>query len=138
MKRQSMAELKSRNGFAVSTITPTIFFPSTESDLIELSNELTEPFYILGEGSNTLFTDHVCPTIVCPKGKGIVVKENEEGYLVTAQAGENWHQLVVYCVENGMPGLENLALIPGSCGAAPVQNIGAYGCLLYTSPSPRD
>ena len=127
MKRLSKAQLREKNGFAVSTIAPTAFYPESVDDLKSLSNELELPFYILGDGSNTLFTEDNSPTVVVPTFKGISVKENDKGYLLTVQAGENWHQLVKFCIEQNMPGLENLALIPGSCGAAPVQNIGAYG-----------
>ncbi|GHF02592.1 UDP-N-acetylenolpyruvoylglucosamine reductase [Thalassotalea profundi] len=84
-------------------------------------------FYILGEGSNTLFLSHTAPVIIQPKFMGIEIKEDENFYFITAGSGENWHQLVTYCVNNGYAGLENLALIPGSVGAAPIQNIGAYG-----------
>ena len=86
-----------------------------------------QPIYILGEGSNTLFVDNKTPTLIRPNFKGIKVLETQTHFHLNVGAGENWHQLVQYTVENNMFGLENLALIPGSVGAAPVQNIGAYG-----------
>lgn len=111
---------------AVRTHSNTIYEVHSESDLSSLALENT-PFYILGEGSNTLFIDEQTPMLVKPIIKGIKVTETADSFELTVGAGENWHQLVKYTVDNGMPGLENLALIPGSVGAAPVQNIGAYG-----------
>lgn len=82
---------------------------------------------ILGEGTNTIFLEDYNGCIVVNKLKGITVKETSSNFLVTAQAGENWHDFVVSLHHKGIHGLENLALIPGTVGAAPVQNIGAYG-----------
>ncbi len=100
-----------------------------EVDSFEELQTLTSlaDYYVLGEGSNTLFTENEAPKLIRPKLLGIAVEETAEDYLLTVQAGENWQKLVTYTVEHGMPGLENLALIPGSVGAAPIQNIGAYG-----------
>lgn len=83
---------------------------------------------ILGGGSNLLFTEDYDGFIVHNQIKGReVINETSENILLKAGAGENWHELVMYCVENGWGGVENLSLIPGSVGAAPIQNIGAYG-----------
>lgn len=89
--------------------------------------DIEEDYYVLGEGSNTLFTSDFEPTLVRVAIKGITVERTEDFALLRVGAGENWHQFVEYTLNNDMPGLENLALIPGSVGAAPVQNIGAYG-----------
>ena len=59
--------------------------------------------------------------------RGIEVQTTEDAYRLRVAGGENWHNLVTHCLDNGWYGLENLALIPGSAGAAPIQNIGAYG-----------
>lgn len=91
---------------------------------------LSEPFFILGEGSNTIFVDNYEGIILQVCLKGIEIKETSEHFLVRAAAGENWHQLIVSLMKKGIFGLENLALIPGTVGAAPIQNIGAYGCEL--------
>lgn len=83
---------------------------------------------ILGGGSNVLFTEHFDGIILKNNLKGINrIQENEENVQLEVRSGENWHQFVSYCVENSYGGVENLALIPGTTGAAPIQNIGAYG-----------
>lgn len=84
-------------------------------------------FLLLGAGSNCIFIDDFDGRVVRYDAKGIDVKEDTNGFRVSVKAGENWHELVVYCVRKGIFGFENLALIPGTVGAAPIQNIGAYG-----------
>jgi len=119
--------LQNNNSFNVKATCPIIYFPKTLTDLEQLPDLSLNPFYILGDGSNTLFVDLQSPTIIKPDFKGIKVVETDESYIVNVGAGENWHDLVCSCLEKGIYGLENLALIPGSVGGAPVQNIGAYG-----------
>ena len=119
--------LQNYNSFNVKAITPTIYFPKTVTDLEQLPNFHDRSFYILGEGSNTLFVEHNAPIIIKPDFRGISISETQDSYIVSVGAAENWHDLVCLCIEQGIYGLENLALIPGSVGAAPVQNIGAYG-----------
>lgn len=90
--------------------------------------QLTHPaFYILGEGSNTVFLEDFSGTVFKMAIKGIVVHEEPEHFMLEVGAGENWHNLVEWCLAHHIYGLENLALIPGTVGAAPIQNIGAYG-----------
>ncbi len=94
----------------------------------EKSSGYAMPILILGGGSNVLFTKDFHGLVLKNELKGItVIKEDELYYYVKAAAGENWHRLVMYCVENNYAGMENLSLIPGSVGASPIQNIGAYG-----------
>ncbi|MEP0987029.1 UDP-N-acetylmuramate dehydrogenase [Ekhidna sp.] len=83
---------------------------------------------ILGGGSNVLFTRGFTGIVAKNEIHGIQIQnETEEDVLVSVGAGENWHQFVLWCVEHGYGGVENLSLIPGTVGAAPMQNIGAYG-----------
>ncbi len=86
------------------------------------------PKFVLGGGSNIVLTGDVKPVVLKVEIKGRrLVGESSKGYVVEAGAGENWHDFVCWTLQQGLVGLENLALIPGTVGAAPVQNIGAYG-----------
>jgi UDP-N-acetylmuramate dehydrogenase len=127
MNMQSKYQLTQHNSFAFPATCPAFYQPSSIDELNEVVSRLSPPFYILGEGSNTLFTEQTTSTILQPNIKGITVEESENFVLVSAKCGENWHELVNFCVEHEYYGVENLALIPGSVGASPVQNIGAYG-----------
>jgi len=83
---------------------------------------------VLGGGSNLVITGDVKPLVIKVEIPGRrLLDESPRGWLVEAGAGENWHAFVQWTLEQGWPGLENMALIPGTVGAAPVQNIGAYG-----------
>ncbi len=86
------------------------------------------PKLVLGEGSNILLTQDFPGLVLKIRLKGIKkTREDNEHVWINAGAGENWHQLVLYCLAHQYAGVENLSLIPGSVGAAPMQNIGAYG-----------
>ncbi len=120
--------LKSRNTFGIDAKAEKLFILKNESDLPALRNEFGEkrPF-VLGGGSNILFTRDVQEPILAIETQGIRTIDQGETVEVWSQAGENWHQFVRFCVERDWGGLENLSLIPGQVGTAPVQNIGAYG-----------
>ncbi len=112
----------------------TFALPSTANNIVKItdSQQLTKIDWqrrhlLLGEGSNTVFIDDFAGDVILVANKGIEVTEHDDSYHVRVCAGENWHQFVSYCVSNEIYGIENLALIPGTVGAAPVQNIGAYG-----------
>ena len=99
--------------------------------------ELTKPLFVLSGGSNVLLPANLNAIVLRPQMCGIIMTAQTDRYVdIEVMAGENWHDLVMYTVAQGWYGLENLALIPGLTGAAPVQNIGAYGvqledCLEY-------
>jgi UDP-N-acetylmuramate dehydrogenase len=86
------------------------------------------PKFVLGGGSNLVLTHDVDDVVLKIEIPGIhLVEERSDAWIVEAGAGVPWHELVSWTLDHELPGLENLALIPGTCGAAPVQNIGAYG-----------
>ena len=86
------------------------------------------PTLILGGGSNILFIKDYDGLVLKNEVTGIEkINEDEDHVYIRAGAGENWHQFVLHCIENNRAGVENLSLIPGNVGAAPIQNIGAYG-----------
>ncbi|QRR02682.1 UDP-N-acetylmuramate dehydrogenase [Dyadobacter sandarakinus] len=86
------------------------------------------PKFVLGGGSNVLLTRDINALVIQPDIRGIeAVKETNETVWLKAGAGEGWHSFVMYCVNHNLAGIENLSLIPGTVGAAPMQNIGAYG-----------
>jgi UDP-N-acetylmuramate dehydrogenase len=104
---------------------------TSEQQAIELfrSREYDgRPLLILGSGSNILFTRDFNGLVIRNELKGLtVVKDTDEYVTIKAASGELWHPFVVHCVQNNWGGVENLSLIPGTVGAAPMQNIGAYG-----------
>ncbi|SJN58462.1 UDP-N-acetylenolpyruvoylglucosamine reductase [Vibrio ruber DSM 16370] len=85
------------------------------------------PKMVLGKGSNVLFTEFYEGVVILNQLRGIDVREDENHYFLHVQGGEGWPELVEWCVSQQIPGLENLAMIPGCAGSAPIQNIGAYG-----------
>ena len=86
------------------------------------------PRLVLGGGSNIVLTRDFAGLVLLIALRGRrVVREDADAWFVEAAAGENWHEFVAWTLAHGLPGLENLALIPGTVGAAPIQNIGAYG-----------
>lgn len=96
--------------------------------LLKRHDFLHMPKLILGGGSNILFTKDFDGLVILMRIDGISVSQlSASEFLVKAGAGVNWHEFVMFCVENNYAGLENLSLIPGTVGAAPMQNIGAYG-----------
>jgi UDP-N-acetylmuramate dehydrogenase len=97
----------------------------SEDDLKKLKQ--LDNYLILAGGTNTLFVEDYAGTIVRPDFTGIDIVEHSDSYQLRVGANENWHDFVTYCLHHNIRGFENLALIPGTVGAAPVQNIGAYG-----------
>lgn len=122
--------LKSFNTFGLQVHANSIIVVESVQALIAAWTEAMnngQPAILLGEGSNVLFLNDFDGTVIVNRIKGIDVTEQEDAWLLHVGAGENWHQLVRNTLQQGIPGLENLALIPGCVGSSPIQNIGAYG-----------
>lgn len=121
--------LKKETTFGINAIADTYISIETVQEAKDFfSIPSTQTYYILGGGSNILITKDVKGIIVQNKIKGKSTQLiDDETIHVTAGAGENWNEFVLYCIDNDWGGLENLSLIPGNVGATPMQNIGAYG-----------
>jgi len=130
LKTESNKSLKTLNTFGVDVQAARLASIETPEDFKQLaeSDDWALPRMFLGGGSNVLFLKDFEGLVIQNRLKGISILDEDENYVwLKVMAGENWHQLVLYCVDNGWGGIENLALIPGTAGAAPIQNIGAYG-----------
>ncbi|XP_028403819.1 uncharacterized protein LOC114526422 [Dendronephthya gigantea] len=122
--------LKELNTFGVDVNAKFFSVFKTSEELIKLLDEVLfdHKLLILGEGSNILFTQNYEGYVLKNDIKGIgKIYENEDEVVLRIGAGELWHKFVFYCIENNFGGVENMSLIPGTVGAAPVQNIGAFG-----------
>lgn len=126
MRIQNQVSSKKYNSFQIDVNLDCLIEIEDYADLDAL--DLDSGFKILGGGSNVLMVSDLKKPLVhiCIKGKEIL-KEEDDYVLVKLAAGENWHEAVLWAIEQGYGGIENLSLIPGKCGAAPMQNIGAYG-----------
>jgi UDP-N-acetylmuramate dehydrogenase len=131
MKIQKNISLKKFNTFGIDVNAREFVIVKTHQDLLDLISPrvLTkEKFLILGGGSNVLFTKDFDGLIIKIEISGIeLINEDDKHIWVRAGAGIIWHDFVLYSIEKGWCGLENLSLIPGTVGASPIQNIGAYG-----------
>lgn len=130
-----MISLQAYNTFGVNAFAEALIEIDSEEKLQEvIHSKPARPFFILGGGSNVLFRQDLHATVLlnCIKGM-VLVEEDEETATIAVGGGENWHELVRWTLENNWGGLENLSLIPGTVGAAPIQNIGAYGVELKDS-----
>ena len=129
MKILSNISLKPYNTFGIDVNARKFVEVTSVEELREvLKNVYASELFILGGGSNMLLTRDVKQTVVYINLKGHeIFEENEDEVVVKVMAGENWHEFVLFCINNGFGGLENLSLIPGKVGTAPIQNIGAYG-----------
>lgn len=125
------ASLKALNTFHVDASAEQLLElhdPTLLPDVLAHPHVAGKPLLVLGSGSNVLLADNVPGTVLVFANRSIEELEHRADYtVVRAGAGVNWHGLVMWSLQNGLSGLENLALIPGTCGAAPIQNIGAYG-----------
>ena len=127
--------IKAYNTFGVECFSEYFSRVNSEEELREiLLNKNFKKKFILGGGSNLLLTKNMLGLCIHINLKGIhIVEENDEHVVLEVQAGENWHEFVVWTINQGYGGLENLSLIPGNTGTAPIQNIGAYGVELKDS-----
>ncbi len=128
MKLTGNADLRPYNSFGIAARAACLAEIEHGEELepaIALAEKRGLPMLLLGGGTNVLFAGDFPGLVLLMRNRGVEI--DRESGVVKAAAGENWHELVRTCLEGGLYGLENLALIPGSAGAAPVQNIGAYG-----------
>lgn len=129
MQIKQNISLKPFNTFGIEAFAKHYISIESINELKEaLSLENYPDIFILGGGSNMLLTKNMDALVLHINIKGIsIISEDDTSVLVQANAGENWHQFVLWCLEKDYGGLENLSLIPGNVGSAPIQNIGAYG-----------
>ncbi len=131
MKVASNISLRAYNTFGIDAVARHFVRVGSVEELKEVLKQdrwKEVPKLILGGGSNVLFTSSEVELVVKMDIRGIeVVEEDASSVWIKVGAGENWHELVMYCIDQGWGGVENLSLIPGTVGAAPMQNIGAYG-----------
>lgn len=129
MTLQSNFSLKNYNTFGIEAKAKQfIAVHSLEELKTVLIENPTEKKFILGGGSNMLLTQDIDALVIHIDLKGKkIIKENDDFVWVESQAGENWHEFVLWTIEQDFGGLENMSLIPGNVGTTPVQNIGAYG-----------
>lgn len=121
--------LKPFNSFGINAFADEyVKITSVEELKLALKHYQDRSIFILGGGSNILLTQDVKHPVLHLLIRGIrIIKENDARVWIAAKAGENWHEFVQYCIANNFGGIENLSLIPGNVGTAPMQNIGAYG-----------
>ncbi|MBP8067559.1 MAG: UDP-N-acetylmuramate dehydrogenase, partial [Pedobacter sp.] len=126
---QENISLKPFNTFRIDAKASRFIEVKEESDLKEVFAETSQfqEILVLGGGSNMLFTKDFKGLVIKISIPGISYIENGDEVNVAAGAGVVWNDLVSFCVQRGFAGLENLTLIPGTVGASPIQNIGAYG-----------
>lgn len=131
MNLQQNISLKQYNTFGIDVKAKYLATFGSVQELEEILDQKPQGLnreLILGGGSNLLLTKEFDGLVLKNDIKGIqIIKEDEEHIYIKAGAGVNWHQFVLYCVNNNYAGVENLSLIPGNVGASPMQNIGAYG-----------
>ncbi len=129
MQLQENISLKPYNTFGIDVLAKHFISVSNIEELKQVLSLETYPNkLIIGGGSNMLLTKNFDGLVIHMNLKGIdIVSDTDDYVTVRAHAGENWHEFVLWCLENDFGGIENLSLIPGNVGTAPIQNIGAYG-----------
>ncbi len=120
--------LKPYNTFGMNVKATRFLTINSAKELQTLISTEKGPYFILGGGSNMLLTQDVAALVLKNEIKERkIIRDFKHSVYVAAGGGEDWHQFVLWCIKNGLGGIENLSLIPGTLGAAPIQNIGAYG-----------
>jgi UDP-N-acetylmuramate dehydrogenase len=131
MHIESGVSLRPYNSFGLPAVAHTLVRIASDADVRRVVDHPTlgrAPKFVLGGGSNIVLTRDMPQVVLKVEVKGLrLVEQRDDAWIIEAGAGESWHELVMWSLEQGFPGLENLALIPGTVGASPVQNIGAYG-----------
>ena len=127
MKIQQNISLKQYNTFGIDATAKRFVVVNSLQDLKSLIST-EKDIFLLGGGSNILLTSDIKKLVVHLNLKGVIVNDTDKNVVyVTSEAGENWHEFVLWCISQNYGGLENLSLIPGNVGTSPIQNIGAYG-----------
>ena len=127
MNIQQNISLKNYNTFGIDVTAKRFVSVDSVYQLQQLI-KLEKNLFLLSGGSNMLLTNNIEKLVVYLDIKGISIDNEDDNFVfITANAGEDWHKFVLWCVENDFGGLENLSLIPGNVGTCPIQNIGAYG-----------
>ncbi|MGE5865178.1 MAG: FAD-binding protein, partial [Rhizobacter sp.] len=131
MQIESGVSLKPYNSFGLPAVAQTLVRVTSDACVREVVDHPEfgrAPKFILGGGSNIVLTRDMPQVVLKVEVPGRrLVETRPDAWIVEAGAGESWHDLVAWTLDQGLPGMENLALIPGTVGASPVQNIGAYG-----------
>ena len=131
MQIESGVSLKPYNSFGLPAVAQTLVRITSDADVRRVVDHAElgrAPKFVLGGGSNIILTRDMPQVVLKVEVMGRrLVEERADAWIVEAGGGENWHDFVTWTLAQGLPGLENLALIPGTVGASPVQNIGAYG-----------
>lgn len=128
MKIHENKNLINLNTFKINSVAKKFIEIESKNELNHLDDQIFKNTLILGGGSNIILPEIINKTVLHTNIKGIeIIEDSAEAAFLRVGAGENWHKFVEFCVNSGYYGFENLALIPGKVGAAPIQNIGAYG-----------
>ena len=131
MRIESGVSLKPYNTFGLPAVAHTLVRIASDADVRQVVDAPAlgrAAKFVLGGGSNIVLTRDMPQLVLKVEVRGMrLVEERADAWIVEAGAGESWHEFVAFTLDHGWPGLENLALIPGTVGASPVQNIGAYG-----------
>ena len=129
MKISHNISLKKYNTFGIDVSAKDFVTATSINELQKILQLKPKNLFVLGGGSNMLLTKNISDSLVIHINiKGIkVIDENPKFAFIKVNAGENWHDFILWCIDNNYGGLENMSLIPGNVGTAPIQNIGAYG-----------